>query len=139
MTNQNRSTNNSQHIPGGWRLSDILRDFAITWQLMRDPRVSLLLKLALTFFALFYWISPLDLMIGPFDDTAILILAVRFFVQLAPREAVERALARMGRLRQRTPSDQPDRDVWNIWNDESENSSDSNTIAGQWRVVDDKD
>lgn len=135
MTNQNRSSNNAQPNLGGWGLSDILRDFALTWQLMRDPRVSLLLKLALTFFALLYWISPLDLMIGPFDDTAIMILAVRFFVQMAPREAVERALIRMGRLRRRAPSDQPDRDVWDIWDD----TSDNNTISGEWRVVDDKD
>lgn len=135
MTDQNRSFNDSQRNLGGWGLSDILRDFAITWQLMRDPQVSLLLKLVLTFFALFYWISPLDLMIGPFDDTAIMILAVRFFVQMAPREAVDRALRRMGRLRHRSPSDQPDREVWDIWDD----NADTNTISGQWRVVDDKD
>ena len=142
MTNNSRNdgtqkNDDVQRSLGGWRLSDILRDFAVTWQLMRDPRVSLILKMALVFFAFFYWVSPLDLMIGPIDDTALMILAVRFFVQMAPSEAVERALVRLGHRTQRppTPSDQPDRDVWDIWGDDS----DSNTISGKWRVVDDKE
>lgn len=136
MTDQNRSSDQGQPNLGGWRLSDILRDFALSWQLMRDPRVSLLLKMALTFFAILYWVSPLDLMIGPFDDTAIVILAVRLFVQMAPKDAVERALQRMGRLhRQTSSSTTPDPEVWNIWEDNQE----GNTIAGEWRVVDDKD
>ena len=29
---------------GGWRFSDILRDFAVVWQLMGDPQVSILLR-----------------------------------------------------------------------------------------------
>ncbi|MEZ4633458.1 MAG: hypothetical protein R2873_32345 [Caldilineaceae bacterium] len=134
MANNSRN-DDVQRSLGGWRFSDILRDFAVTWQLMRDPRVSFLLKSALILFAFFYWVSPLDLMIGPLDDTAIMILAVRTFVQMAPREAVENALIRLGRLRPRKPSDQPDRDVWNIWDDDGDN----NTISGQWRVVDDKE
>jgi uncharacterized membrane protein YkvA (DUF1232 family) len=134
MTNNKHSDDNVQRNLGGWRFSDILRDFALTWQLLRDSRVSLLLKLALTFFVFFYWISPLDLMIGPIDDTAMMILALRVFVQMAPREAVESAMIRLGYLRKPTPSDQPDRDVWDIWGDDADNK----TIPGQWRVVDDK-
>lgn len=123
---------------GGWRFSDILRDFAVTWQLIRDPRVSSLLKLALISFALLYWVSPIDLMIGPFDDTALMILAVRVFVQMAPREAVQRALVRLGHLPQ--TNDQVDREVWNIWDDNNrETNAKDNTINGQWRVVDDKE
>lgn len=142
MTNNSRNdgtqkNDDVQRSLGGWRLSDILRDFAVTWQLMRDPRVSLLLKMALVFFTFFYWVSPLDLMIGPFDDTALMILAIRLFVQMAPSEAVERALTRLGHRAQRspTPTDQPDREVWDIWRDDSG----SNTIPGNWRVVDDKE
>jgi len=134
MTNKKHSDDNVQRNMGGWRFSDILRDFAVTWQLLKDPRVSLLLKVALIFFVSFYWISPLDLMIGPIDDTAMMILAFRVFVQMAPRQAVEQALIRLGYLRVPTPSDQPDRDVWDIWSDEPDNK----TIPGQWRVIDDK-
>jgi hypothetical protein len=121
---------------GGWGISDILRDIAITWQLMWDSQVSLLLKFCLPIFALFYWIWPVDLLVGmPFDDIAVLILASRLFVQLAPPESVERALIRMGRLQPYTPSDQPDEEIWDIWDDET----DANTISGEWRVVDDKE
>ncbi len=123
---------NNQGKLGNWRFSDILRDLAVTWQLIQDPRVAFLLKLALISFALFYLISPIDLLIGPFDDTAVLIFAAKIFVNLAPREAVERALLRLGHRRP-PPSDQPDREVWDIWDDDS-----NNTISGQWRVVDDK-
>lgn len=133
-SSQNQSDRNAQQDLGGWGLSDILRDIAITWQLMADPGVSILLKLCLPLFALFYWLSPVDLLIGlPFDDMAVIILATRLFVQLAPYEAVERALIRMGRMPARTPADQPDREIWDIWDDDSKD----NTINGQWRVVDD--
>ncbi len=137
MAAQHRNQNpNAQRNLGGWGLSDILRDLAITWQLMGDSQVPFLLKLCLPLFALFYWISPVDLLVGmPFDDIAVVVLATRLFVQVAPRDAVERALLRMGHFPQRTAaSDQPDRDIWDIWEDES----DGNTIAGEWRAVDDE-
>ena len=131
--------NNSAPSGRGWKISDIVRDLAVAWQLMRDPQVSFLLKMSLPLFALLYWLSPIDLLTGmPFDDIAVVIVASRLFVQFAPPEAVERALVRLGRIAQASPfpsgSDQPDRDVWNIW-DEDE---DDNTISGDWRVVDDR-
>jgi hypothetical protein len=137
--NYNQTSNNGPFDPqrdlGGWGISDILRDIAISWQLMWDRQVSLTLKLCLPIFAVFYWIWPVDLLVGmPFDDIAVIVLATRLFVQMAPPDAVERALIRMGRLQPRTPSDQPDREVWDIWDDEI----DENTINGKWRVVDDK-
>lgn len=123
MTNSKRNPSRS----GGWRITDILRDVAITWQLMRDPRVSSLLKLGLPVFALLYWLSPIDLLTGmPFDDLAILILATRIFVQMAPPEAVEEALRRLGRFGGANAG------AWTNWDD------DENTIPGEWRVVDDE-
>lgn len=121
----NNSSNPSRG--GGWRISDILRDVALTWQLMRDPRVSSLLKLGLPVFALLYWLSPIDLLTGmPFDDIAVIILASRLFVRMAPEEAVERALQGLGRFGRRAPGG------WSNWDD------DENTIPGEWRVVDDE-
>ncbi len=112
---------------GGWRFTDIVRDLAIAWQLMGDPQVSFLLKLGLPLFALCYWLSPIDLLTGmPFDDIAVIILAGRLFVQMAPQAAVQRALVRLGRI---APGE-PDRDVWDIWDE------DDNTIPGDWRIVD---
>ena len=118
---------NPSIAPGGWRITDIVRDLAVTWQLMRDPKVSSLLKLSLPLFALFYWLSPIDLLTGmPFDDIAVMVLASRLFVQLAPDAAVQRALIRLGHI----SAGEPDRDVWDIWDE------DDNTISGDWRIVD---
>ena len=111
---------------GGWRFSDILRDLAVVWQLMGDPQVSMLLRLGLPVFTALYLISPIDLFFGPVDDIAVVLLASRVFVQLAPQAAVRRALARLGRI----PPDEPDREVWDIWDE------DDKTIPGDWRVVD---
>lgn len=119
-----------------WNIAHILRDMAVTWQLMGDPQVSGLLKLCLPVFAFLYWVSPIDLLVGmPFDDIAILIVASRVFVHLAPPAAVERARRKLGRFggysEQSPPaSDQPERDMW-------DDNSDGKTISGDWRVVDD--
>lgn len=130
----NRSQGGSDMNSSGWRISDIVRDLAVAWQLMGDPQVSIFLKLSLPLFAFLYWISPIDLLTGmPFDDIAVVVLASRLFVQFAPAPAVERALIRLGRLSRVAPSDQPDRDVWDIWDDDE-----NNTISGEWRVVDDE-
>lgn len=112
---------------GGWRFSDILRDFAVVWQLMGDPQVPVLLRLGLPVFAILYLISPIDLLMGPVDDIAVILLASRVFVQLAPQAAVRRALIRLGRI----PPDEPDREVWDIWDE------DDKTIPGEWRTIDD--
>lgn len=76
----------------GWNWSNLLRDVVATWRLLWDPSVPGLLKLALPFLALLYWVWPIDLIPGiPLDDIAILLLAARLFVALAPRESVNRA------------------------------------------------
>ncbi len=124
-------TRDSSFVPqsGGWRFSDILRDFAVVWQLMGDPQVSILLRVGFPVLAILYWISPIDLWPGmPLDDIAAVVLAGRLFVQMAPQEAVRRARVRLGHI----SPDEPDREVWDIWDE------DDKTIPGDWRVVDDK-
>lgn len=104
-------------------LSGILRDLAVSWRLLLDPAVPGLLKLVLPVLALIYWISPLDLIPGmPFDDIAILLLAARLFVSLAPRDSVNRAYS--GRRNPSPPNSQPDED-------------DGEIIDTTWRIVDD--
>jgi uncharacterized membrane protein YkvA (DUF1232 family) len=76
----------------GWSWTNLLRDLVATWRLIIDPSVPGLLKLALPFMALAYLISPIDLIpLMPLDDIAVLMLAARLFVALAPRDAVDRA------------------------------------------------
>lgn len=112
---------------GGWHISDILRDFAVVWQLMGDPQVSILLRIGLPAFALLYWMAPFDLLpMLPFDDVAVFLLASRVFVYLAPAAAVRRARVRLGHI----SADEPDREIWDIWDE------DDKTIPGDWRVVD---
>ena len=95
---------------------------------MGDPQVSILLRVGLPVLAILYWLSPIDLWPGmPFDDIAAFVLAGRLFVQMAPQTAVRRALVRLGHI----PPDEPDREVWDIWDE------DDKTIPGDWRVVDD--
>lgn len=86
------SQNPRRAMPAGWSWTNLLRDAVATWRLLWDPSVPGLLKLALPFMALAYLISPLDLIpLMPLDDIAVLMLAARLFVALAPRDSVNRA------------------------------------------------
>jgi uncharacterized membrane protein YkvA (DUF1232 family) len=79
-------------LPAGWSWTNLLRDVVATWRLLWDPSVPGLLKMALPFLALLYWISPIDLLpLVPLDDIAVMLVAVRLFVALAPRDSVNRA------------------------------------------------
>ena len=104
---------------GSWSLGRIAQDFASAWRLFWDPRVPTALKVLLPVAALVYWVSPIDLIPGlPFDDIAVMILALRLFVQMAP------ATSRQGR----TPASN---DTENI------NSDDADVIDTTWRVIED--
>jgi len=66
----------------------------LSWRLLRDPRVSIFAKLV-PFAALLYVISPVDLVseialpgIGYLDDAAVLLIALRVFLLLAPKRVV---------------------------------------------------
>ena len=73
---------NNRTAQGAWSFSAIMRDMGQAWRLFRDPTVPTIMKLLLPVAAVIYFLSPLDLMPGlPFDDIAILILALRLFVQ----------------------------------------------------------
>ena len=78
------STSAPKRSMSNWNLQAILQDLSRAWQLFWDPRVPAVLKLVLPIAALVYWIWPFDLMPGiPLDDIAVLVLALRLFVQLA--------------------------------------------------------
>lgn len=84
--------NPRRSMPAGWSWTNLLRDLTATWRLILDPSVPGLLKMALPFLAMVYWLWPLDLIPGvPLDDIAVLMLAARLFVALAPRASVDRA------------------------------------------------
>ena len=103
---------------GSWSLARITQDLASAWRLLWDPRVATALKRRLPVAALVYWISPIDLLPGlPFDDIAVMILALRMLVLMAP------ATAKSGAA-----------ESTNHANDES---ADGDVIDTTWRVIDD--
>ena len=81
-----------------WR--QMASEFALVWQIVRDRRVPLYLK-AIPALAALYLLLPVDLVpgwipvLGQLDDLAILALAVRLFVRLAPADVVASYQARL--------------------------------------------
>lgn len=85
-------------------LQDLILRIKLIYRLMRDDRVSPLLKL-LPIGAVVYFIIPLDVAIGPFDDAAVLGLASYLFVELCP-DAVVQEHSRALRLNTKTGKDE---------------------------------
>ena len=75
-------------------LTNLLNEMFAAWRLVFDGRVPMTLKLMLPIAAVAYWFWPIDLMPGlPFDDVAVLLVALHFFVKLA-----EEGLAKSGAM-----------------------------------------
>ena len=77
---------NANGMPGNGATgkSGLMEQMMQAGRLVFDSRVPFSLKLMLPIAAAIYWIWPLDLMPGlPFDDIAVLFVALTFFVQLA--------------------------------------------------------
>lgn len=74
-------------------LNGMLNEMMAAGRLVFDGRVPFTLKMLLPVAAVIYWIWPLDLMPGlPFDDVAVLLIALHFFVQLA-NQAIDKQAA----------------------------------------------
>ncbi len=90
MTNQNPNPTSSG--PGLWL--EILRNGQLAFKLMQDPRVSTTMKILIPVVVAAYILSPIDLVpdfvpvLGQLDDLAIVALAVKLFISLAPPAVV---------------------------------------------------
>ena len=73
--------------PKGGLLRDLFFQIRLVIRLMKDERISPFLKI-LPFGGLLYFIIP-DLVIGPFDDAAILMVGSYLFLELCPQSIVE--------------------------------------------------
>ena len=114
------TNNTSYQSTGSWSVGRITQDLVSAWRLFWDPRVPTALKILLPVAALVYWISPIDLIPGlPFDDIAVLILALRMFVAMAPSAAKSDA----------SSSRQNNADT-------GDNEGDGPVIDTTWRVID---
>lgn len=82
-------------------VKELVRQLRLAWRLFKDPRVPWLLKL-IPPAALVYILSPIDILpdpglgLGQLDDLAILLLALKLFIELAPAEVVREHLRALG-------------------------------------------
>lgn len=81
-------------------LSEVTREARLTWHLITDGRVPIGVKL-IPLATLLYILSPIDLFpdpilgLGQLDDLAALILGVKLFIEMCPREVVREYLERV--------------------------------------------
>ena len=78
---------NGHGMPGSGKSvtsGNVVEQMMQAGRLVFDSRAPFSLKLMLPIAAALYWLWPLDLMPGlPFDDVAVMFVALTFFVQLA--------------------------------------------------------
>ena len=125
-----------QSMPSGWSWTNLLRDLVATWRLLWDPSVPGLLKLFLPFLALVYWISPIDFIpLMPLDDIAILLLAARLFVALAPNESVKRAFRGFAGNYAPPPQSSYNKSGYNGARQGAARQDEGEVIDTTWRVI----
>jgi uncharacterized membrane protein YkvA (DUF1232 family) len=94
-------------------IQDIVRQARLAWRLMRDSRVPTWTKL-IPPAALLYVLFPIDIIpdlvagLGQLDDIAVVLIGVKLFIELSPREVVHEHLAALGaRVREWRVVDEP--------------------------------
>ncbi len=90
-------------------IADLLKNANLVWRLFRDPRMGKFAKFAVPAALGAYLLMPIDLLpdmipvLGQVDDLAVLALATRLFIQMAPPGVVREHLENMaGRTRSRS-------------------------------------
>lgn len=74
-------------------LAEMWQEIQLAWRLLRDEQVPVLLKV-IPVLGMLYVVSPIDLIVdvipvlGQMDDIAVITLAVKTFIDLAPKERV---------------------------------------------------
>ncbi len=82
-------------------LQEIVRHARLAWRLFQDERVPVWTKL-IPPAALLYVLSPIDFIpdvvagLGQLDDIAVVLIGMKLFIELAPRDVVREHLAALG-------------------------------------------
>jgi len=103
---------------------EALRQVRLTWRLLFDDRVPGWLKL-IPPITLAYVLSPIDLVpdvmpgLGQLDDLAVLLIGIKAFIELAPRDVVREHLIALGAQIQK----------WRVVDDEGDDSLE--TVVGE--------
>ncbi len=75
-------------------LAGLVRQAQLVWRLLRDPRVSLPVKMIIPGVVGLYLLFPIDALpdvlplLGQFDDLAVLLAGVALFIEMCPRQIV---------------------------------------------------
>jgi uncharacterized membrane protein YkvA (DUF1232 family) len=75
-------------------LAELVRDARLVWRLITDSRVALAIKLVIPGLMALYILSPVDFIpdvipvLGQLDDLVVLVLAVKLFIELCPKDIV---------------------------------------------------
>ncbi|MCS7178757.1 MAG: DUF1232 domain-containing protein [Anaerolineae bacterium] len=91
---------------------ELIRQLRLAWRLFKDRRVPWGLKL-IPPAALIYILSPVDILpdlglgLGQLDDIAIILLALKLFIELAPAEVVREHLRALGAKIREWPVEEP--------------------------------
>jgi uncharacterized membrane protein YkvA (DUF1232 family) len=90
--------------------SELWEKIRLVYRLFLDPEVPIYLK-ALPFIGVVYLLIPFDFLpdvipgLGQLDDLTILIIGAKMFIDMAPRQAVERHIESMRSQRDRLSAD----------------------------------
>jgi uncharacterized membrane protein YkvA (DUF1232 family) len=99
VTNQNQNAATPESRTG--LIAYLVRNLRLAWHLLLDPRVPLLTKLIIPGLMGLYILSPIDIIpdwilgLGQLDDLAVLVLAVKLFIELSPADIVQEHLRRL--------------------------------------------
>jgi uncharacterized membrane protein YkvA (DUF1232 family) len=125
MANSTQQTRAPEETVG--LLTNLLHKGQLMLSLFGDPRVANTLKIVLPVLAVLYVVSPVDLIpdfipvLGQMDDLAILALAVKLFISLAPPQVVAEHRQRIWHPNQTSQNGWP--------------AAEGETVDGQYRVV----
>jgi uncharacterized membrane protein YkvA (DUF1232 family) len=98
-------------------LAELARNARLVWRLLRDSRVALATKLLVPGLTALYILSPVDLIpdvipiLGQLDDLAVLVVAVKLFIELCPTDIVRQHLAQLAGENAAPPGDVPDGEI----------------------------
>jgi uncharacterized membrane protein YkvA (DUF1232 family) len=116
-------------------LAEIIKNIKLIWRLLNDRRISPWLKMIIPV-TLLYLLFPVDIVpdfapgLGQLDDIAVILLGLKFFVEMCPEEIVRQHLDELASVVS----------PWRVVEeDENPEAEPSRYIEAPYQVVDKKD
>ena len=116
-------------------LAEVIKNIKLIWRLLNDRRISPWLKMIIPV-TLLYLLFPVDIVpdfvpgLGQLDDIAVILLGLKFFVEMCPEEIVRQHLDELASVVS----------PWRVVEeDETPEAEPSRYIEAPYQVVDKKD